>query len=322
MERSPELEFLARKVFRELADGNGQNVAEIFSDRTGTIAIGTAAEEWWDGAESVRAAFSVQAGELPSFTFDMQSVAGWREGPIGWAVARVEMTMAGVDPMTLRTTFVAREEGAYWRVVQWHVSMGVANEDSLGVVLTTDFEDLLEIVKRDDVPALAAATAGPVSIMFTDIEGSTLILDRIGDAAWLDLARWHRALVAEATATSEGQVVQFLGDGFMLAFPDERRAAVAAVAIQRAHDPGWKGEEIRLRIGIESGDTLNEGDNFFGRTVVMAARLAAAACGGQVFASDRVRNAVSPGVEFDAPLSLTLKGFSGAHNAHPLLWKR
>jgi class 3 adenylate cyclase len=115
--------------------------------------------------------------------------------------------------------------------------------------------------------------------------------------------------------------VKSQGDGFMLAFSSASRALDFASAAQEAMLVGYKGQTVRIRVGINTGDAIRERDDFYGRAVILAARVASQAAGGEVCVSDLVAALVA-GVDrfkFGAPRSVELKGLSGTHTLFPLI---
>ncbi len=129
-----------------------------------------------------------------------------------------------------------------------------------------------------------------VTIVFTDVVASTVLVSRLGDRAWVDLVRRQRVVTEEATAAHGGTVVETQGDGSMLAFPSARRAVACAQAIQREIASAFAegSPPIRVRVGVHTGDALHESDGFFGTTVHYAARVAGHALGGEVLVSNVV----------------------------------
>ncbi|MEE9285691.1 MAG: AAA family ATPase, partial [Dehalococcoidia bacterium] len=129
-----------------------------------------------------------------------------------------------------------------------------------------------------------AAPDGTVTILFSDIEGSTAITERLGDQRWLELLRAHNAIVRTRVAAHDGFEVKSEGDGFMLAFQSARKALECAVDIQRAFaERNESAEEpIRVRIGLHTGEAIKEADDFFGKNVILAARIAGQAQGGEI----------------------------------------
>jgi class 3 adenylate cyclase len=217
-------------------------------------------------------------------------------------------------------TFVVHEEGAYWRIVQWHASLGMPNEETLGFELTTDVDEILTMVQDEPAPVGALAGDGSVTIMFTDIEGSTALMESLGEQAWLELLDWHDGVVRQQMTVFGGSVVKGQGDGFMLAFPATGSAAGCAAAIQRALSVGWRGVRVPVRMGMNCGNAKAEGGDFFGRTVVVAARLANAADGGEILVSQAVQESLGGAFHLDEARSLTLKGLAGQHAAFPIIW--
>jgi class 3 adenylate cyclase len=161
-------------------------------------------------------------------------------------------------------------------------------------------------------PAFVARAEGDqsdqVTILFTDLVGSTAWFDRIGDEAAHKLRRHHFAMLRGAVADHHGVEVKSLGDGLMVVFSSAAAAISCAVAMQsaarRCEDP------VGLRIGIEAGEPVREGADFFGRPVIVAKRLCDAAKGGQILTSESVRDlAGSDGAQaFERLGSLALKG--------------
>ena len=164
----------------------------------------------------------------------------------------------------------------------------------------------------------AAAPDGTVTILFTDIEGSTALNERLGDVRWLELLRIHNRLVRDQLQAFHGFEVKSQGDGFMLAFPSARRAIQCARAIQEAiardlgdHPDG----PIRVRIGLHTGEAIREDADFYGRNVVVAARIADEARGGEILASSVVKDLTesSGDVSFEDPREVELAGLAGRH---------
>ena len=132
---------------------------------------------------------------------------------------------------------------------------------------------------RSDLPT------GTVTLLFTDVEGSTKLLRELGADAYADALADHRRIVRE-TCTAEGGVeVDTQGDAFFLAFPSAPRATAAAQAITAALAPG----PISLRIGLHTGTPLVTDEGYVGDDVHFAARVAAAGHGGQILLSRSAR---------------------------------
>jgi predicted ATPase/class 3 adenylate cyclase len=137
---------------------------------------------------------------------------------------------------------------------------------------------------------MAELPTGTVTLLFTDIEGSTRLLRRVGDA-YADLLAEHRRLLAEAFARHRGTVVDSEGDAFFVAFASARDAVAAAEAAQRAlAGHPWPGEEeLRVRMGLHTGEPRLVEGRYVGLDVHHAARVMAAGHGGQVLLSESTR---------------------------------
>src|SRR5437667_3139332 len=140
---------------------------------------------------------------------------------------------------------------------------------------------------------MAKLPTGTVTFLFTDIEGSTRLLQELGDRYVL-VQDEHAAIVRQATAEAGGVQVSTEGDSFFLVFPNPAGAVRAAVAAQRGlatHD--WSpGPRVRVRMGLHTGEGVRGGDDYVGIDVNRAARIAGAAHGGQVVVSDATRGLV------------------------------
>jgi class 3 adenylate cyclase len=159
----------------------------------------------------------------------------------------------------------------------------------------------------------AAAPDGTVTLMFSDIENSTALNEQMGDAAWMEVLRAHSAVIEEQVQRHGGRVVKTIGDGYMVVFGSPEAGVRCAVAIQRAlgtKDSGL-GTDIRIRVGLHTGTAVAEGDDFFGREVNYAARVASAALGGEVLVSDAVRERCGNTFESAMPRDVEFKGFEG-----------
>ena len=179
-------------------------------------------------------------------------------------------------------------------------------------------------VNRPDI-GQHADVDGHVTICFSDIVGYTEMTDRLGDHRTHELLRSHTAMLRKELIINRGAEVKSEGDGFMLAFRDPVDALAFAVAFQRALDAHEWPEEVgalRVRIGVHRGEVIREADDFFGRTVIIGARVAASAGAGEVLVTDEVRKAAGDDFTFGEVRELTLKGLSTTYPAAPLDWSR
>jgi class 3 adenylate cyclase len=136
---------------------------------------------------------------------------------------------------------------------------------------------------------------GTVTFVFSDIEGSTALLKRLGDRAYGDLLAIHRRLVREIFAAHDGLEIDTQGDAFFYSFTRAREAVAAAVELQRAHAQAeWPdGATVRVRLGLHTGEPMVGDEGYTGLDVVRASRIAAVGRGGQVLLSDTTRAIVA-----------------------------
>ncbi|MCH7952588.1 MAG: adenylate/guanylate cyclase domain-containing protein [Chloroflexi bacterium] len=169
----------------------------------------------------------------------------------------------------------------------------------------------------------------PVTILFTDVEGSTPLTQRLGDAKARELLREHERMVREALKAHGGSEVKTMGDGFMASFSSATKALECAIAIQRAFaERNETAEEpIKVRIGLNAGEPIVEDDpdgrgDLFGTAVNLAARIAAKAGGGEILASNVVRELVA-GKEFlfNDRGETELRGFEDPVRVYEVRWR-
>lgn len=192
----------------------------------------------------------------------------------------------------------------------------ILRKDGLEAAVRSSIEDLADWaeVERPDLARLAPS--GRVAILFSDIEESTALNERIGDRAWVRLISRHDKMVRRHVKSHSGHVVKSQGDGFMVAFAQPDEAVRCAQAIQQSL--GRQANSIRVRIGIHMGKSVRRGDDLFGRNVAMAARVASEADGGEILVSEVVRDALTDedDIAFDGGREAALKGFSGSHRLY------
>ena len=137
----------------------------------------------------------------------------------------------------------------------------------------------------------APLPTGTVAFLMTDIEGSTQLVGRLGDA-WPSLLDTHFALLREAVTAHGGTWISSEGDSVFAVFPSVRQAIAAAVQAQRATATGEaaQGQALKVRMGIHAGEAVLGGRDYTGIDVHRTARLAAAGHGGQILVSETARS--------------------------------
>ena len=168
----------------------------------------------------------------------------------------------------------------------------------------------------------AAAVTTRKTFLFTDIVGSTNLVEAMGDEAWEHLLRWHNETLRALFDRNGGEVVSSTGDGFFVAFDSAQAAIDSAVAIQRAlaeHRRTY-GFAPGVRIGVHTTEANQRGGNYSGKGVHVAARIAAIAEGGQVLASAQTEAAADTAYATSESRPVALKGVSGQVEVVSIAW--
>jgi len=321
MEPSEEIRRIVSRFTKATAEGDSESVLGRLSDHPGTLIVGSDPAEWWRGDE-IRAVWGRQIEEFDgSFLVTANEIDAWEEGSVGWASVQETIEFAG-KTIEGRASYILHLEHDEWKVVHVHWSFPQPHADVLGRSLTVTIEELEETVQRER-PDLSDAldSDGTITIAFTDIVDSTVLLTHLGDHAWVDLLQRHNAIIEKCTAAHGGTVVETQGDGSMLAFPSARRAVACAEAIQRAIGRAFAdvSPPVAVRLGVHTGDALQHDDHFFGTTVHYAARVASQALAGEVLVSSVVHDLIArPGISFHESREAELKGLDGRHRLFAL----
>jgi class 3 adenylate cyclase len=169
------------------------------------------------------------------------------------------------------------------------------------------------------------ASDGTLALLFSDVEGFTAMIERLGDLRAREVIRDHNKIVRTEVAVHGGREVEIQGDAFFLVFPDPRSALHCAVSLQRAFVAYTESnpDPLRVRIGLHVGETLREGERFFGRSVNLAARVAAQANGGEILASGNLVARVSDPApaRYGESRRVALKGIADAQEIHRVEWR-
>jgi adenylate cyclase len=177
-----------------------------------------------------------------------------------------------------------------------------------------------ETPKRQPEPR----AAGLATILFTDIEGSTLLTQRAGDATAQEVVRAHNAIVRDALGRHAGTEIKHTGDGIMASFPLASSALQTAIDIQRQVER--YGEEhpesaFRVSIGLNAGEPVVEEQDLYGTAVQLAARICSQAAGGEILVSNVVRElAAGKGFLFSDRGEFVAKGFEEPVRMYEVSW--
>ena len=177
-----------------------------------------------------------------------------------------------------------------------------------------------------DEPA-AAATAAPGgfrAVLFTDVVGHTEMMRRLGDERGRQVLREHEQVTRDVLREHGGAEVKTMGDGFMASFTSVVKGVECAVALQRAFEErnASAEEPVNVRVGLNAGEPIEEDGDLFGETVILAARIAAQAEGGEVLASMAVRElCAGKGFPFADRGEKALRGFEEPVRLFEVGWR-
>ncbi len=170
-----------------------------------------------------------------------------------------------------------------------------------------------------EAPA-ATGTVAQRTLLFSDIVGSTQLVEAIGDQAWSDLIAWLDGALRKCFAAHGGEEVDHAGDGFFVAFPDSKSALECAISMQRnlADHRREHGFAPRIRIGVHATSVSEAGRSYRGRGVHEAARIASIAGGDEILAS---RESVPSGFAVSQPREVRVKGVTKPMDLVTVNWK-
>lgn len=169
---------------------------------------------------------------------------------------------------------------------------------------------------------------GTVSIVFSDIESSTEMATTLGDSKWFGVLKRHNEIIRKAVKKYGGNEIKSQGDGFMLTFPSARTAILAMSDVQRdlvKQAMEHPDTPIRVRVGIHTGEAIvDAGGDLFGKHIIVAARIANLADGGQILASSITKEIASArhDVHFADPREVALKGITGVQLVYDVVWEK
>ncbi|MCH7837000.1 MAG: adenylate/guanylate cyclase domain-containing protein [Chloroflexi bacterium] len=234
-----------------------------------------------------------------------------RSSPLGFESDHAKEIAAGIPNARLVVT-ADKTELPYW-------------ESPTGTAAVEQF-----LFGSEEASAEAAPpAAGDVhTILFTDMEGSTALAQRLGDARAQDVRRAHNTIVRDALRAEGGSEIKHTGDGIMASFPSASHALACAVAIQRAVAAlrQAQGDQVEarlsVRIGLNAGEPVVEEDDLFGTSVDLAKRICDHAEPGEILVSDVVRQlAAGKDFLFSDRGEVVPKGFDEAVRLYTVRWE-
>jgi class 3 adenylate cyclase len=294
-----------------LVVGDAEAARNLVSESAAVRWITTAEEEWWSGYEEVVSLALARSREARVVRYDYPRLEGFESGPVGWIAAETHGHRPGDDPFVARHTAVFQLEAGAWRIVQWHISTATPNVEVFGHKMPGSLGKLVSSLERSDDVLADGIPAGTVTVMFTDIEDSTVISQESGDQKWTQIVEDHFAILDQVMKRHRGNVVKRLGDGTMTVFGSARDAIDAALEAQSAVSR----TQLKVRIGVHTGDSLRRDGDYYGVAVNKAARIAGIAAGGEVIVSAVTAElSGGQGVRFGPSRTVSLKGLGGTHD--------
>lgn len=301
----------------------------LFANIAEVTWIGTGADELRVGREQLRYQFERNIEQSEVLLFRFEWVRASATPSVGWVMAEGSMfaRVGGEElDVPVRLTAVVAEEDGEWRIMQAHLSCPATGQAE-GESFPTLLEAMADAVRRER-PDLMQHTSpdGTVTILFTDIEDSTVATERLGDRVWVEVLREHNEIIRELNREHGGYEVKAQGDGFMLAFGSARRALLCAIEMQRAfarRNACHPEVAIRICIGLHTGEAIREADDFFGKNVILAARIADLARGGEILVSSLVKALTESAGDFHfgEERRVELKGLQGLHRIFGVAWE-
>jgi len=162
------------------------------------------------------------------------------------------------------------------------------------------------------------------AILFTDMEGSTALTQRLGDKAAMEVLRAHDAIINQALDAHGGSRVKHTGDGVMASFASVAKAVACAVTIQRQFCSynDTSSTPVRVRLGLCAGEPVEEHNDLFGASVQLAARICAHAGPDEVLVANVIRElCIGKGFSFEDRGDATLRGFDEPVRLHAVRWR-
>ena len=230
---SEELRSFLLRLYAVMEAGDGQALREMFSSSTQLLMAGSDPAEWITGSAGIEVFFAqllemsprIEPGEIQAFC----------SGTVGWVADQPTVRSTGGIESKIRLTAVLRIEKGHWRVIQWHAATPVTNEEYLGHSLTTSIDQVAGAV-RQERPDMSTRSApdGTVTIVLSDIESSTVLLERLGVTEFMRMLAWHDRILRDTSEEHRGYVVKSQGDGFMLAFPSAAYALRSSIVVPQS----------------------------------------------------------------------------------------
>ena len=137
MEQSVELHDLVLRFYEAFSSGDISLIENLFSQKDEVLLIGSDPNEWWAGYKTIISVLKSQMEEMGGAKFVDVDTKAYSEGTVGWSNSQAIMKMPDGLEIPFRMTGVFHQEDGSWKILQWHASIGVSNEEAIGRKLTT-----------------------------------------------------------------------------------------------------------------------------------------------------------------------------------------
>lgn len=317
---SPEICAVVRRALKAAQTKDAETILGVYSKDAALRYVGSELDEVF-GGDVFRRGMVDHFAEAPPYQQSEDDLEAYESGKVGWALWRgttTFLTDGREVAASYRISVVLVLEDGSWKIIQVHVSNPDAVFKSLGV--PNDVMNALMDAAQEG--PLGLGTSGMASVMFTDVADSAALANLLGDRLWTQRIDTHLREVRRIVEAAGGTLVKSLGDGTMSTFTSSRYALAAARDVLRATDDDTQKPKLRLRIGLHTGEVIENRGDFFGTVVNKAARIAAVAQPGEVLLSDATRM-MAEGADFTFadPAVVALKGLDGDHLLHRLEWR-
>jgi len=262
-------------------------------------------------------------------------------------ITREELEQAHIGDLRLQEQYGVRYITYWWNAEAGNVyclveapsqdAATAVHKDAHGLVADTFIEvepitvNAMMHLREEDlpngqtVPETGAPDSGLRAIMFTDLAGSTEMLNQLGDDAALRHLAIHNDILAACLDEYGGRRIKPTGDGILATFSSVARAVACTVAIQRAfaaHNAANDGPSLKVRIGLSAGEPVQDSDDLFGVAVNLAARVCDYADGGCIFTVNVVRElCIGKGYKFFDRGHTMFKGFADPVQVYEIAWR-
>ena len=183
--------------------------------------------------------------------------------------------------------------------------------------------DVIASALEPVTPALSRMSSpdGAVTLMLSDIADAPAAAENLGPERWEQLVRDHHMLVQQLVSRHDGQILKFENDGFLASYNSAHAGLHAAIDLQRTFTEG--SSSLAIRVGVHSGFVMGNPEQLMGRNVVLAARIAGQAKGGEILVSSSAKDytETDPTFRFEEHGEYYFKGLHGEHVLYSVLWR-